>query len=117
MDVTDLVTQAGNSPILGGFVDGSGNVGVDGPSDADGNVTGGLMQAEESQGFPGQHNLPQVCVYAAINTDLFINLAFARSASYADQIFVFPTAGRHRRYDHGRDTTLQGQFATSRRWR
>lgn len=39
----------------------SGNVGIDGPRDTDGNVTGGLMQAEESPGFPGQHGLPEVC--------------------------------------------------------
>ncbi|KAI4244629.1 MAG: hypothetical protein LQ352_006743, partial [Teloschistes flavicans] len=36
-----------------------GNVGVNGPKDQDGNTTGGLMQAEESPGFPGQHNLSQ----------------------------------------------------------
>ena len=40
-----------------------GNVGVDGPKDQDGKTTGGLMQAEESPGFPGQHNLSQVCPY------------------------------------------------------
>ncbi|KAL8717752.1 MAG: hypothetical protein Q9181_008286 [Wetmoreana brouardii] len=36
-----------------------GNVGVDGPHDRDGNVTGGLMQSEESPGFPGRHGLSQ----------------------------------------------------------
>ena len=36
-----------------------GNVGVEGPLNQDGNVTGGLMQAVESPGFPGQHS-PQV---------------------------------------------------------
>lgn len=38
----------------------SGYVGVDGPRDNDGKVTGGLMQAEESPGFPGRNNLSQV---------------------------------------------------------
>ncbi len=37
-----------------------GNVGVGTPHDHDGNPTGGLMQAEESPAFPGQHNLSQV---------------------------------------------------------
>ncbi|KAL8776669.1 MAG: hypothetical protein Q9194_003014 [Teloschistes cf. exilis] len=39
-----------------------GNVGVNGPTNQDGKVTGGLMQAVESPGFPGQHNLSQVCL-------------------------------------------------------
>lgn len=39
----------------------TGNVGVSTPNDNDGNPTGGLMQAEESPAFPGQHNLSQVC--------------------------------------------------------
>lgn len=38
----------------------TGNVGVGTPNDNDGNPTGGLMQAEESPAFPGQHNLSQV---------------------------------------------------------
>lgn len=37
-----------------------GNVGVGTPQDNDHKNTGGLMQAEESPGFPGQHNLSQV---------------------------------------------------------
>lgn len=40
----------------------TGNVGVGTPNDQDGNPTGGLMQAEESPAFPGQHNLTQVCI-------------------------------------------------------
>ncbi len=39
----------------------TGNVGVGTPKDMDNNPTGGLMQAEESPAFPGQHNLSQVC--------------------------------------------------------
>ncbi|KAI4095050.1 MAG: hypothetical protein L6R37_007127 [Teloschistes peruensis] len=39
-----------------------GNVGVNGPTNQDGKVTGGLMQAVESPGFPGQYNLSQVCL-------------------------------------------------------
>lgn len=37
----------------------TGNVGVGTPNDMDNNPTGGLMQAEESPAFPGQHNLSQ----------------------------------------------------------
>lgn len=39
----------------------TGNVGVGTPNDQDNNPTGGLMQAEGSPAFPGQHNLTQVC--------------------------------------------------------
>jgi hypothetical protein len=38
-----------------------GNVGIGTPNDMDDKPTGGLMQAEESPAFPGQHNLSQVC--------------------------------------------------------
>lgn len=44
----------------------TGNVGVGTPNDQDGNPTGGLMQAEESPAFPGQHNLSQVCLSSYI---------------------------------------------------
>lgn len=37
------------------------NVSVRTPNDMDDKPTGGLMQAEESPTFPGQHNLSQVC--------------------------------------------------------
>jgi hypothetical protein len=40
----------------------TGNVGVGTPNDQDGNPAGGLMLAEESPVFPGQHNLTQVCI-------------------------------------------------------
>ena len=43
-----------------------GNVGVGTPNDQDGNPTGGLMQAEESPAFPGQHGLSQVCGLIAL---------------------------------------------------
>ncbi|KAL9579362.1 MAG: hypothetical protein Q9212_005151 [Teloschistes hypoglaucus] len=43
-----------------------GNVGVDDPKNQDGKVTGGLMQAIESPGFSGQHNLTQVCLFQSI---------------------------------------------------
>ncbi|KAL8660065.1 MAG: hypothetical protein Q9202_006831 [Teloschistes flavicans] len=43
-----------------------GNVGVNGPQDQDGKTTGGLMQAEESPGFPGQHNLSQAQISAMV---------------------------------------------------
>ena len=39
----------------------TGNVGVGTTTDNDVKPTGGLMQAEESPAFPGQHNLTQVC--------------------------------------------------------
>jgi hypothetical protein len=39
----------------------TGNVGVGTTTDNDVKATGGLMQAEESPAFPGQHNLTQVC--------------------------------------------------------
>ena len=39
----------------------TGNVGVGTTTDNDIKPTGGLMQAEESPAFPGQHNLTQVC--------------------------------------------------------
>ena len=42
----------------------TGNVGVGTPSDMDGKATGGLMQAEESPAFPGQHNLSQVFLHS-----------------------------------------------------
>jgi hypothetical protein len=38
----------------------TGNVGVGTTTDNDITATGGLMQAEESPAFPGQHNLTQV---------------------------------------------------------
>ncbi|KAI4201433.1 MAG: hypothetical protein LQ350_003271 [Teloschistes chrysophthalmus] len=43
-----------------------GNVGVNGPRNQDGNVTGGLMQAVESPGFPGQHNLSQAQISSMV---------------------------------------------------
>jgi hypothetical protein len=46
----------------------TGNVGVGTPNDPDGNPTGGLMQAEESPAFPGQHNLSQVRLSCCIRT-------------------------------------------------
>ena len=39
----------------------TGNVGVGTTSDPGSHPTGGLMQAEKSPAFPGQHNLSQVC--------------------------------------------------------
>jgi len=39
----------------------TGNVGVGTTTDNDVKATGGLMQAEESPAFTGQHNLTQVC--------------------------------------------------------
>lgn len=53
----------------------SGYVGIDGPKDNDGNVTGGLMQCEESPGFPGRNNLPQVRYPHQSNYPESINLA------------------------------------------
>jgi hypothetical protein len=41
----------------------TGNVGVGTTTDNDIKPTGGLMQAEESPAFPGQHNLTQVCLF------------------------------------------------------
>jgi hypothetical protein len=45
----------------------TGNVGVGTTTDNDIKPTGGLMQAEESPAFPGQHNLTQVCFFLEIN--------------------------------------------------
>jgi hypothetical protein len=40
----------------------TGNVGVGTTTSPGGAPTGGLMQAIESPAFPGQHDLPQVCL-------------------------------------------------------
>lgn len=47
----------------------SGNVGVGTPDDNGHNPTGGLMQSEESKGFPGQKNLSQVSEHQCASCD------------------------------------------------
>jgi hypothetical protein len=44
----------------------TGNVGVGTTTDPGNKPTGGLMQAEESPAFPGQHNLSQVCLAVCV---------------------------------------------------
>ncbi|MCJ1236286.1 hypothetical protein MMC14_004265 [Varicellaria rhodocarpa] len=44
----------------------TGNVGVGTTTDPDSHPTGGLMQAEESPAFPGQHNLSQAQINSMV---------------------------------------------------
>lgn len=44
----------------------TGNVGVGTPSNMDHRPTGGLMQCQESVGFPGQHGLSKVSLFSAM---------------------------------------------------